>query len=142
MAGTEVLSFPDQGPAGLDASRPASLAQGPDETRLRSRAPAWKRPDDPIVDTTCKRPECAVVELDHRSCGSIDVSLFWNRETDALFVQVVDWVGDEDFSLPVDRASAAQAFLHPFAYAPPPGVGGGAREDARMSLLRQRGGRS
>jgi len=60
-----------------------------------------------------------ILELDHRSCGSLDVSLFWNPETNALFVQVIDWGEEDDFSVPVEAASALQAFHHPYAYAPP-----------------------
>lgn len=60
-----------------------------------------------------------ILELDHRSSGSLDVSLFWNRETNGLFVQVIDWADEDDFSVPVAPASALQAFHHPYAYAPP-----------------------
>lgn len=56
-------------------------------------------------------------ELDHRSSGWLDVSLFWNRATNGLFVQVIDWSSDEDFAIPVSPSSAAQVFQHPFAYA-------------------------
>jgi hypothetical protein len=59
----------------------------------------------------------AVTELDHRSCGWLDVSLFWNRVTNALFVQVIDWSADDDFAIEVSPANAAQAFRHPYAYA-------------------------
>ena len=58
-----------------------------------------------------------IVELDHRSCASLDVSLFWRRGTNALFVQVIDWSEDDDFTVPVAPESALQAFHHPFAYA-------------------------
>ena len=57
-----------------------------------------------------------VVELDHRSSGSLDVSLFWNRTTNAVVLQVIDWAGDDDFVTAVDPATAMQAFRHPFAY--------------------------
>jgi hypothetical protein len=58
-----------------------------------------------------------VVELDHRSFGSVDVSLFWNRRSNAVFLQVIDWSEDNDFSIPVHAADALDAFRHPFAYA-------------------------
>jgi hypothetical protein len=58
-----------------------------------------------------------VAELDHRTSGSIDVSLFWNRATNALFVQVIDWSTDDDFSIAVTAERATQVFHHPFAYA-------------------------
>jgi hypothetical protein len=57
-----------------------------------------------------------VVELDHRSTGEVDVSLFWNRRTNAVLLQVVDWADDDDFSVPVAPGDAAEAFKHPFAY--------------------------
>lgn len=70
------------------------------------------------MDTRCAPADSEAVELLHRSCGSIDVSLFWNRATNALFVQVIDWGDDEDLLIPVEAAAALQVFHHPFAYAP------------------------
>jgi hypothetical protein len=59
----------------------------------------------------------AVVELDYRSNGNLDVTLFWDPEDGSVVVQVVDWATQEDFSLSVDPAKALDAFTHPFAYA-------------------------
>jgi hypothetical protein len=59
-----------------------------------------------------------LVELDHRSSPSFDVSLFWHRNTDVLFVQVIDWLGEDDFCVRVHGSVASQAFRHPFAYYP------------------------
>jgi hypothetical protein len=70
------------------------------------------------MDECCGTKE-TILELDHRSCGSLDVSLFWNRDTNALLVQVIDWGEEDDFSVPVQPALALQAFHHPYAYAPP-----------------------
>jgi hypothetical protein len=60
----------------------------------------------------------ALVELDFRSSGEIEVSLFWERVADRLLVQVVDWQRDEAFSFPVPPESALEAFRHPYAYSP------------------------
>jgi hypothetical protein len=70
------------------------------------------------VDTGLRTPGAEPVELDHRTAGSIDVTLFWSRRTNGLSVQVIDWAEDEDFTIEVDPASALQAFRHPFAYSP------------------------
>lgn len=65
-----------------------------------------------LLDT----PGSNVVELDHRTSGNLDVSLFWNRTTNAVVLQVIDWAGEDDFVTAVNPASAMQAFHHPFAY--------------------------
>lgn len=62
-----------------------------------------------------------LVELDFRSSGEIEVSLFWERVTDRLLVQVVDWQRDEAFTFAVPPESALEAFRHPYAYSPPDG---------------------
>jgi hypothetical protein len=62
--------------------------------------------------------EDIVVELDHRTSGAVEVSLFWNRRSNAVFVQVIDWADDDDFSIPVAAADALDAYRHPFAYGP------------------------
>lgn len=59
-----------------------------------------------------------LVELDFRSSGEIEVSLFWERVTDRLLVQVVDWQRDEAFTFAVPPESALDAFRHPYAYGP------------------------
>lgn len=58
-----------------------------------------------------------LVELDFRTSGEIEVTLFWERETNKLRVQVVDWQLDEAFSVDVEPDSALDAFRHPYAYA-------------------------
>jgi hypothetical protein len=72
---------------------------------------------DPLMEVGDAPQRGAVVELDHRSSGCMDVSLFWNRLTNVVFVQVVDWHEGEDFCIPVEPARAGEAFRHPFAYA-------------------------
>lgn len=66
-----------------------------------------------------RRVEPALAELDHRSFGSVDVSLWWWRHTRTIVLEVVDWEGG-DFSVQVEPALAHDAFLHPFSYAPRP----------------------
>ena len=58
-----------------------------------------------------------LLEIDHRANCGIDVSLMWDRAADTLYVQVIDWGTDEDYTFAVDRDHALDAFRHPFAYA-------------------------
>lgn len=58
-----------------------------------------------------------LLEIDHRANGGIDVSLMWDQAADTLYVQVIDWGMDEDYTFAVDRDHALDAFQHPFAYA-------------------------
>jgi hypothetical protein len=58
-----------------------------------------------------------LLEIDHRANGGIDVSLMWDQAADMLYVQVIDWGMDEDYTFAVDRDHALDAFRHPFAYA-------------------------
>jgi hypothetical protein len=59
----------------------------------------------------------AVVELDYRSSGNIDVTLFWDPDDGSVVVQVIDWATQEDFSVSVEPGKARDAFTHPYAYA-------------------------
>jgi len=59
----------------------------------------------------------AVVELDYRSSGNLDVTLFWDPDDGSVVVQVIDWATQEDFSLSVAPGKALDAFTHPYAYA-------------------------
>jgi hypothetical protein len=61
--------------------------------------------------------EPGLLELDHRSFGSVDVSLWWWPQTRTVVLEVVDWEG-EDFAVQIEPALAHDAFLHPFSYAP------------------------
>ena len=59
-----------------------------------------------------------LVELDFRSSGEIEVSLFWEPAVGKVLVQVVDWQRDEAFTVEVPPESARDAFEHPYAYNP------------------------
>ena len=56
-------------------------------------------------------------ELDYREGDGLEVSLVWYPETDTIAVKVLDTRTGERLELPVDAASARDAFHHPFAYA-------------------------
>jgi hypothetical protein len=55
-------------------------------------------------------------ELDSRSGDGLEIRLLWTPATDALSVTVADARTEEFFVIPVDRRTALDAFLHPFAY--------------------------
>jgi hypothetical protein len=55
-------------------------------------------------------------ELGHRSGDGLDIRLFWNSETNDVFVVVEDERDGKAFKLDVDAADALDAFHHPFAY--------------------------
>jgi len=57
-----------------------------------------------------------MTELAHRNSDNIDVSLFWDSETDDLYVVVDDARTGNSFSLPAARDRALDVFNHPFAY--------------------------
>jgi hypothetical protein len=57
-----------------------------------------------------------MTELAHRNSDNIDVSLFWDSETDELLVTVDDARTGTSFSLPAVRDRALDVFNHPFAY--------------------------
>jgi hypothetical protein len=58
-------------------------------------------------------------ELAHRTSGGIDVSLYWNKRTNRITVEVYDSQSGETFAFEVDGRSALDAYRHPFAYAAP-----------------------
>jgi hypothetical protein len=55
-------------------------------------------------------------ELGHRTGDGLDITLFWNSETNDVFVVVEDERDGKAFKLDVDAADALDAFRHPFAY--------------------------
>jgi hypothetical protein len=55
-------------------------------------------------------------ELAQRNGGGLDVSLYWDPRDDALTVIVQDTREGARFEIPVESASALDAFEHPFAY--------------------------
>jgi hypothetical protein len=61
--------------------------------------------------------EIVIRELDHRTTDGIDVALFWNSQTNRVFVAVEDQRQRESFQVEVDPAEALDAFRHPFVYA-------------------------
>src|SRR5262249_40047819 len=82
---------------------------GPSRTHRKARARACAR--------TQSAPMADFVEIDHRANGGIDVSLLWDRDSDLLYVQVIDWGMDEDSTFCVEPERALDAFRHPCAYA-------------------------
>jgi hypothetical protein len=56
-------------------------------------------------------------ELAARENGGVIVVLYWDTETNDVFVSITDsWSGDS-FSVDVDGSGALEAFYHPYAYA-------------------------
>jgi hypothetical protein len=60
-----------------------------------------------------------MTELAHRRNEDVDVSLFWDRKHDRLFVFVEDIRAGDRFALRPTHDRALDAFNHPFAYARP-----------------------
>ena len=57
-------------------------------------------------------------ELAHRSTDGIDVSLFWNKRSNRVTIELVDGRIDAHLDFEVAHEKALDAFHHPFAYAP------------------------
>jgi hypothetical protein len=57
-------------------------------------------------------------ELAHRSSDGIDVSLFWNKRSDRVTIEIADSRLDEFLEFEVAPDKALDAFCHPYAYAP------------------------
>ena len=57
-------------------------------------------------------------ELAHRSRDGINVSLFWDRLSDRVTIEIVDGRLDERLEFRVASDKALDAFYHPYAYAP------------------------
>jgi hypothetical protein len=57
------------------------------------------------------------IELAHRRGDGIDVTLWWSRSDNTVFVEVLHFATESAFELDVDPARALDAFYHPFAYA-------------------------
>ena len=57
-----------------------------------------------------------VRELDCRRGHGIEVALFWEPQTDNVFVAVKDEGTHGVLQFPVDRAQALDAFHHPYAH--------------------------
>ena len=57
-------------------------------------------------------------ELAHRNQDGLQVTLFWDSLTDAVWVAVVDQRNERAFEFFVDGKLALDAFYHPYVYAP------------------------
>ena len=60
-----------------------------------------------------------MTELARRRNEDVEVSLFWDRSHDRLFVVVEDIRGGDRFTVPATSERALDVFNHPFAYARP-----------------------
>jgi hypothetical protein len=61
-------------------------------------------------------------ELDQRKSGTLEVSLLWHRDLDAVSLTIRDDRSGKSLEIPVARDRALQAFRHPFAYAASIGI--------------------
>ena len=57
-----------------------------------------------------------VVDLAMRTCGSIAVTLIWDRSDETLRVVAYDGLTDEELVIPVSGDEAAEVYRHPFAH--------------------------
>jgi hypothetical protein len=55
-------------------------------------------------------------ELAHRSGDGVDVTLFWDAQTDELLVWVSDELTGAHFEIHPERELALDVFYHPYAY--------------------------
>ena len=56
-------------------------------------------------------------ELDSRSSDRIEVTLYWSKDADRVWISVVDEKTGDWFEQDVHPALALDAFRHPYAYA-------------------------
>jgi hypothetical protein len=56
-------------------------------------------------------------ELAHREQNGLEVTLFWNSQSDEISIEVVDHLDESSFRLPIASNCALDAFHHPYAYA-------------------------
>jgi hypothetical protein len=63
--------------------------------------------------------DTAIRELDHRTNDDIDVTLFWNSQTNHVSVAVEDRRTEESFELQIRATDALDAFHHPYGYRRP-----------------------
>jgi len=59
----------------------------------------------------------ALLELAHRTAGSVDVTLYWDAAHSEVMVELIDRAGGASFQLVVPSERALDAFHHPYAYA-------------------------
>ena len=60
------------------------------------------------------------IDLAHRSCGGIAVTLYWSPADGAVSVAVEHLATERSFVLDVEPERALEAFYHPFGYAERP----------------------
>ena len=72
--------------------------------------------------TTYDTAQLFPVELAHRSDDGVEVWLYWQRDTNRVFVSVFDSRTGESFRVDVGGACALDAFHHPYAYAARRGI--------------------
>jgi len=60
----------------------------------------------------------AIRLLHQRSSEELEVKLYWNSTTQAVFVKVRDRNTGGHFLIVPEPAEALEAFYHPFCYAP------------------------
>jgi hypothetical protein len=58
----------------------------------------------------------AEVELDSRQGDGLEVSLYWNRRSGRVWVDVCHVHSGESFTVDADPARALEVFQHPFAF--------------------------
>jgi hypothetical protein len=66
--------------------------------------------------------DTAVLELDYRHSGRLDLYLLWHRDLEAVSLTIQDSRSGRSLELPVANDRALQAFRHPFAHAASIGV--------------------
>jgi len=61
--------------------------------------------------------ENRIRELDRRASDEIDVTLFWDSQTDRLFIALEDKRTGASLEFEVEASDALEALRHPYAYA-------------------------
>ena len=72
----------------------------------------------PATTASLRRPG-AWRELASRHSGGITVDLYWQQESEQVFVGVSDELTGESFVLEAPKDAALAAFYHPYALRPP-----------------------
>jgi len=73
---------------------------------------------NPATTASLRRPG-AWRELASRHSGGITVDLYWQQESEQVFVGVSDELTGESFVLEAPKDAALAAFYHPYALRPP-----------------------
>lgn len=76
-------------------------------------------PNDTLAGDRWPEPPGGVIrELDHRASDGISVTMLWNAETNRVLIRVAEESQGASFEFVVAGPDAADAFHHPYAYAP------------------------